>query len=319
MGWIDSLRGVATLLVLVLHASLIVERFSLEPLPELLFVNRLFSPYRMALLMLLSGLLLAPALSRAQPEYTLRKVSTLLWPFLLWTALYGVLVHPQGPDEPVLWIGGSYLWFILFLFTYYLIAWPLRHLPALGLAVLCFVGSLLAPDDTKYAERYLFLFGFFLLGHHLRRHPLLLERLTTGVWPWLALPLAITLSWGSAIAGGINYRVEYLLPTLAGLVLLVAVARRLDDRAIAQRLRFVGRHSVVFFVVHYPLMHGVVRGGIADGITSPTALSAIALVLSLAVCWGLARLRERLPPLELLFSLPMQARAPRLPNPLESR
>src|SRR3546814_14261133 len=56
-AWLDLLRGVATVLVLVLHSTLIGELHGLTPDFTLVHINKLFSPFRLPLLMFVAGFL----------------------------------------------------------------------------------------------------------------------------------------------------------------------------------------------------------------------------------------------------------------------
>jgi uncharacterized membrane protein len=306
LTWIDTLRGLATLLILLLHAVNLVNLFEAEPWEPLVQFNSLFSPYRMALLMLLSGMLLPQALKKELPEYTMRKIATLLHPFLVWTAIYGLTIHPEGVTYPRLWIGDSYLWFVLFLFSYYVLAIFFRYVPVLALVLASFTLSMAAPDDTKYMERYLFLMGFFFLGHYLSTSKTVLSSLTTTKVMVLALPLAVGFSVHSMMSGGINYKVEYILPTLAGIAVLIALSRLLAGTSWSQPMDFIGRHSVVFFVIHYPVTYGITALCFAAGLTSIPFVTAVALVVALCTCLVAALLRDRIWLTEYLYSVPMR-------------
>src|SRR3546814_81654 len=114
-AWLDLLRGVATILVLVLHSTLIGELHGITPDFTLVHINKLFSPFRMPLLMFVSGFLLPAALRKSTETYLVRKVATLLYPYMLWTLIYGAIDPGKSLTSPYLWIGASYLWFIGFL------------------------------------------------------------------------------------------------------------------------------------------------------------------------------------------------------------
>ncbi|MBM1175542.1 acyltransferase family protein [Microvirga arabica] len=304
--WMDTLRGSAILLVILLHASLMTELFDKAPWEPLVHLNRLFSPYRMALLMLLSGMLLAHSLCRPLLEYTLRKVATLLYPYLIWTAAYGFIVHPAGVTAPILWIGGTYLWFILFLFSYYMIAVLVARIPTSIILVLSFSLSLISPDGTKYMENYLYLMGFFFLGHYLSSRQMILSNFTSPralIW---AVPISIGFSLVSVATGGINYKVEYLIPALAGTIVLIALAQRISRTGWSEELNFIGRNSVVFFVIHYPAIYIFMALFLWLGMDSAMALTGSAFAGSMCICWTAAQLRERLAFSEYLYSFPIK-------------
>src|SRR3546814_8692237 len=103
--------------LLVLRSTLIGELHGITPDFTLVHINKLFSPFRMPLLMFVSGFLLPAALRKSTETYLVRKVATLLYPYMLWTLIYGAIDPGKSLTSPYLWIGASYLWFIGFLFN----------------------------------------------------------------------------------------------------------------------------------------------------------------------------------------------------------
>lgn len=323
MDWVDTLRGLAIVLVLSLHASLVLRRHGLEPWQPAVEFNEFFAPYRMAMLMLLSGLLLGAALGKSPRVYVLRKVGSLMWPYVLWTTVYGVVVHRAGLVNVPLWTGATYLWFLLFLFSFYLVALALRRVPTGALVLASFAISLAAPQGTKYFERYFFLMGFFFLGAWLQQRPGWLQSSAFSS-PKLLIPaaaLALALSVASVLGEGINYDAHFLVPTLAGIALLIAAAKSASGTRWARGLSFVGRHSVVYFVVHYPVMYAAMAVALGLGLReTPGLIYGAALLAGVLVSYAMVRLRERAPFTEVLYSLPLgqppRRQAPRRPVPV---
>jgi fucose 4-O-acetylase-like acetyltransferase len=139
IGWVDLLRGVVVVLLLLWHASSLPAYLGWEMPVWLFLVNEIFLPWRMPTLMFLSGMLLTRARRNDLRDYYRGKVRTLLWPYLVWSALY-LLTFPF-PDGSILsarsWIATGYLWFIFFLLAYVVVAplatrlaWPIVILPA---------------------------------------------------------------------------------------------------------------------------------------------------------------------------------------------
>ncbi|MCM5682284.1 acyltransferase [Schlegelella sp. S2-27] len=308
MEWVDTLRGLAIVLVLSLHASLALRRHGLEPWQPAVEFNEFFAPYRMAMLMLLSGLLLGSALRKPPHVYVLRKIGSLMWPYVLWTTIYGVAVNEAGVIHVPLWTGATYLWFLLFLFTYYLAGLALRRVPTAAVVLACFAVSLAAPDGTKYFERYFFLMGFFFLGAWLQQRPAWLQAPVLSA-PKLLIPaaaLALGLSVASVLGSGINYDARFLVPALAGIALLIAVAKSAPGSGWARGLSFVGRHSVVYFVVHYPVMYAAMALALGLGYRDePGLIYTAALLTGVLVSSAMVVLRERAPFTEMLYSLPL--------------
>src|SRR3546814_10452279 len=74
-AWLDLLRGVATILVLVLHSTLIGELHGITPDFTLVHINKLFSPFRMPLLMFVSGFLLPRSEEHTSELQSLMRIS----------------------------------------------------------------------------------------------------------------------------------------------------------------------------------------------------------------------------------------------------
>lgn len=305
LDWIDVLRGLATILVILLHACLVVQLYDLEPWPPLAHFNHLFTPFRMALLILLSGMLAPRALAKPPLTYLRRKTGSLLYPFILWTVIYGLVTDRARLADPRLWIGGSYLWFILFLFTYYVWALALRRVPPavviLGAALL----SLLSPDNSKYEERYFFLMSFFFLGYQVAQKPSMLAAAADGRLLWLCAPIAAALALASTLQGGINYKIELFIPVSAALFLLVGLGARYGAASWLRPLRFVGRNSVVFFAMHYPMIYLLIGLCLALGLSSIPLISAACAVVPATLCLAAAWVRERQGAFDYLYALPL--------------
>jgi len=305
LDWIDVLRGLATVLVILLHACLVVRLYDLKPWPPLAHFNHLFTPFRMALLILLSGMLVPRALTKPPLTYLRRKTGTLLYPFILWTVIYSLVIDPARLLDHRLWIGGSYLWFILFLFTYYVWALLLQRVPPVVVILAAALLSLLSPENSKYEERYFFLMCFFFLGYQIARTPSITAALADRRLLWVCAPIAALLALASTLQGGINYKIELFIPVSAALVLLVGLGPRYGGASWLRPLRFVGRNSVVFFAMHYPMIYLLIGLCLALGIGSIPLISAICTVVPVGLCLVAAWARERQGAFDYLYALPL--------------
>src|SRR3546814_9082451 len=100
----------------------------------------------MPLLMFVSGFLLPAALRKSTETYLVRKFATLLYPYMLWTLIYGAIDPGKSLTSPYLWIGGSYLWFIRFVLSYFMIALLKVRIQSVAIVVLDTVISFISPD-----------------------------------------------------------------------------------------------------------------------------------------------------------------------------
>lgn len=180
--WMDGLRGLAILAVLLLHAET-----TAGPVPLADVVNEHLAEVRMPLLMALSGALVHRSLAKGTARHLRGKVRGILWPYLVWASLdlTHVFVDAAVAGRPVPWDWTlrllydphTYLWFLGYLFSYHVVVTPLA--PAVrtlaGPALVLHAGAV--PDPS--AERYLTLLGWFLVGDALARHvaPVVPDRL----------------------------------------------------------------------------------------------------------------------------------------------
>jgi uncharacterized membrane protein YcfT len=109
--------------VVVLHAELQVLGVTGEALPLVHEVDDLLVPVRMPLLVVLSGMLLTPALAKGPRRFVSGKARTLLSPELVWSGIDVVHLQlrlwPRGESpspEWVLrvWAPPTYLWFLAY-------------------------------------------------------------------------------------------------------------------------------------------------------------------------------------------------------------
>lgn len=269
--WMDRLRGAAILAVVVLHAELQARGATGRELPVVHAVNELLGPVRMPLLVLLSGVLLTPALDKPVGRYLHGKLTGLLWPYLVWSAidiaqLQWRLVQ-RGESLTWGWVAQvcynpeTYLWFLAYLFVYYLAA---RLMPAVLRTVagpLMLALALGLPEDVLVpdVDKLVWLFGWFLVGD------------------------------------------------LAGRL----VRHRLVPRTAAgpDPLGYVGRSSLVFYVSHLAVAIFVTDRLRSAGVDDATTVFAACVVVPLLVGALLVQGR-RLPAVDALFAWPLRGAWP---------
>lgn len=307
LAWMDLLRGAALLLVMVFHSASLL-RYADLPVPRSAEVlNAAVAPFRIPLLVLLSGTLLPRSVAKGNRDYLLGKWRAIAWPYLLWTAVYAVLTWPGGPG-PLTWYlpgilrGGTYLWYLFFLLVFYVVALPLRRVPRLPAAFGFLLVSELLPDGTKYLERPCYLMALFLVGWWIAENPARLQAILSSrrVLVVAAVLLVPAVVW--APEGG--YGPRSIVATLAGACLAAAVAARCGGLRVLRPLRFVGRNSVVFYVVHFPVIYVVVHVAAAVGAPPAPVLQSLVLVAAVVAATALSLARSRWRVVERLFTAP---------------
>ncbi|MEZ0491243.1 acyltransferase family protein [Kineococcus sp. TBRC 1896] len=298
MTWMDVLRGLAILAVVLFHAGTLLRFAQLEVPEGLRAFNRAVAPFRIPMLVLLSGMLLPRSIAKGPGPYVVGKARAILWPFLLWSSVMVAVKWLEYGHPSLKWLlpniflaGGTYLWYLLFLLVFYVVALPLRRVPLLPVAVVFLALAEVAVDDSKWGERAAFLFALFLIGWWVADHPAVVERgLSSSRWPFAALGVGV-LSYALGDMSG--YGPRAIAGTLSGVYLLAWGASRVSRTAALRPLRFVGRNSVVFYCVHFPLVVVLMTAAGWLRISSSALLMAVAFVASVVAGAVLSLLRPR--------------------------
>jgi peptidoglycan/LPS O-acetylase OafA/YrhL len=100
------------------------------------------------------------------------------------------------------------------------------------------------------------------------------------------------------------------LPAMVGILILVRLASVMPAAGWLSPLRFIGKYSLIFYCVHYPVFAGLGRLAERAGLTDPLLGIVGIFALTLAVCFAFAWVGRRLP-FSLLFELPGRRRSAR--------
>ncbi|WP_114560916.1 acyltransferase family protein [Desertihabitans aurantiacus] len=314
-AWMDSLRGVAIVFVLLWHAPAVPALLGVVMPHWLESVNDALIPFRMPLLMFLSGLLLVRSLEKPLLEYYLGKLTLIAWPYLLWAAVHNITYDAVAPLwHPRAWIATGYLWFLFFILCFYLVAPLLRRVPPLLVAPACFVLAVVVDD--RLLHRMLYFAGFFFAGYLAARYQRQFHRVVDST------PTAVVcgvVAVGFAVVSSrydVQYQAEFALLSLAGVLSLIHLARRIGDAVWTRPLQYVGRNSIVYYTTHFPLMHLALLALLALGIHSSLVIAPVMLVFAGAL-GTLAVVLSRRPPVRWLFVAPVTLpRRPAVTAPL---
>jgi uncharacterized membrane protein YcfT len=250
MHWMDSLRGMAIILVVLFHSASSYRSLSgLDHAPVWDELTGFFDPYRMPMLLVLSGLLLPRALAKPLGTYMSGKARKILWPLVVWSTFQFVAERDVSQMlDPLEWLDGTFQWFLVVLVVCYSVAPLVRSLPAWVVA-LAFVVLLLTVGGHVTELRRIFFYGpYFFLGVMLSRR---LSRIQAAP-AWLAGLLGLVgigVGIGSAadvliVARYISWSIVLPLP---GLLALLWLGARLPRSPLFEG---IGRHSMVYYVTH---------------------------------------------------------------------
>jgi peptidoglycan/LPS O-acetylase OafA/YrhL len=304
--WADQARGLAILLVICFHAESIAGRF--VEVPEIVgAVNRFFAPYRMPVSMFVSGAVVALSVRRPAQAFWPPRLRQLAWPYLLWSAVF--LVVADRVEVPksffaVLLVPPTYLWYLWFLLAYYTVARIMMRLriPVSVVIVGGWVVSFL--PDVYRVPRFGLLMSMFFLGFAvatrwgLRPPPLPRARWCLGLAGLVMVVFGLLSAWRVPVQG---VPLLVLVPVLGCAVALWGLSSVPDTRWLWP-LEVVGRHAIVFYVVHFPLVWVVDRELARAGVQDGGLVYSVGLAAALLAGAGLTWARSRVPGVDWLFA-----------------
>lgn len=238
------------ILLVILHHVLTVPAVLGGTTPAWHSVMGGLEPFRIPLLLTLSGMLLPQSLAKPLRTYYLGKVHKVLWPFIVWTLITCIALQSAASLlSPWTWVGGSWhLWFLAVLLACYLVGPLTRWVPA-WLWVIPMVGLSPIPDTNAFA-RILWFGAFFFLGAAIARHagrwqavrpllPVVMLAAAMGFAVWVALPFG-------------EYTQRSPLAFVASVVGILAIVWLAPRTPRLPFLATAGRQSLVLYLVHFP-------------------------------------------------------------------
>lgn len=164
--WMDTLRGVAVLLVVGWHVVAVPSLFGVS-IPQM--IDTFFgatSVVRMPLLFLLSGMLLPGAVRKSLGTYFLGKFRNVAWPYVVWVV---ITVAAAGTWASLTqfwtWVGGPYhLWFLAVLGACLVVGYLCRWIPPFVLLLGVLILDLLWDPSTNAIARFLQWGAYFFAG-----------------------------------------------------------------------------------------------------------------------------------------------------------
>jgi fucose 4-O-acetylase-like acetyltransferase len=245
--WMDALRGFAVVLIIVYHAGRAVQDVGGDAPAVAMISNDLFAPFRMPLLVFLSGMLLPASLRKPAKQFLWGKVSNIAWPYALWL-IPQFFLDPPGEHWKGFLVGGTYLWFLVFIGIYYIVGFLTKPIHPLIVAAAAFAVAVLAEDGSKNGERLFFLLAVFMIGSWFSQHATVREFVYRSRW-LLLVAAAIVVAYVAFFPQG-GYQPISIVPSLAGVVLLIRGAMLVDTQRWVALFREAGKSSLVVYITH---------------------------------------------------------------------
>ncbi|OKB68596.1 hypothetical protein BHU62_00710 [Serratia marcescens] len=264
--WMDTLRGLSILLVVMLHNAYSLAGGASHIGTVSDFINTNVIPMRMEIMFFLSGIFVNHSLQKGKKAYLTGKLKNILYPFLIWVAIYGALRiifsgmvnNPASPLSVIytqLTGGGDITWFLWTLMAFFLLVIPLRKVNVIVVLALCIAAYYLLPlreEDlysgyNPYHLRYAaYYFLFFYLGDFMSRKNFnIIGSLENRLIVFLAFS-----AWGILMLTVYFKHHDNILMiplTLLSIVALIYMTKYINNRAI----NFIGQNSIVFYLTHY--------------------------------------------------------------------
>ncbi len=272
VGWVDIAKGVCILLVVLMHATLGVEKATGEATALNGFIEWA-KPFRMPDFFLISGLFLAARINRPWPSYLDTKVVHFAYFYVLWLTIQFAVKSPgmiaeTGAAATV----GTYLlalvqpwgtlWFIYLLAVFFVTAKLLAPVPKLAVwsaATILYMAmphtGILAIDE--FASRFVFFYTGYAAASYVFQYASWIEErapaliaLTLVVWSVLNL-IAVESGW--AFVTGIDLAVSYI-----GVAAVIAFSVLAGSSLAGRVLGYCGHHSIAIYLA-FPLFMGPAR------------------------------------------------------------
>lgn len=287
--WIDVAKGVSIVLVVFYHVLMFAE---LQGIPVSGLYAELNAPLRyirMPLFFTVSALLLGSASGMSPPAFVTKWVLPSLWVLVVWNLIYAVIGDADfGLDELVTPYG--HLWFLCALIAFRL-AWlglDRVRLPALAVAAGLSFWILWEPiAGMNLLARNVLAYAFFFLAAAWYGRPI-------AAWitrnQWLSFALGAV---GTAISWKLSFRFGV---SVAGVGMLWAASSLIARmRLPCDALRWLGRHSLEVFLIHYALLLPLVLAA-AHLPGAAWLLPPVATVAAILIPIGLRRLTDPMAP-----------------------
>lgn len=264
LEWMDCLRGISIVLVVIVHAMQISAMYTSGSIPAVNTFNNVFGPLRMPIMVFLSGLFVPRSIAKGAGKYFSGKIRGVAYPYFLWSGILIALFYlasftigwkvAPGLIAKVFYAPIEHMWFLAYLFIYFVFAFLLRRVNPL-LLVAVFMAIAYLPVHGTW-EKFWYLASFFMLGVAAATYPAAWERLTRSTLVSTVLVvLSLVTLWSMTMRfiylPGVATRTVLVLAVLVG---AAGVFMRIAHAVTLSPFRYIGRSSLIFYITHWPFM-----------------------------------------------------------------
>lgn len=262
VDWVDIAKGICIILVVMLHATLGVEK-AMGETSTFSAVIAWAAPFRMPDFFLISGLFLARRIDRPWRSYLDSKVVHFVYFYVLWVNIQLALKAPHFVSELGLTgfielyflsyiIPFSSLWFIYILAIYFVAAKLVASLPKYIVLLGAAAMHVAVPETgifalDQFSERFVFFYAgyavapvIFRYAEQVSRTPELVVGLGLGCWGVLN---AMAVGSGVATIPVIDLAVSFV-----GIAAVIAFSASVVDTTVGRMLGYCGRQSISIYL-----------------------------------------------------------------------
>jgi fucose 4-O-acetylase-like acetyltransferase len=257
---VDLVKGLAIILVVYSHTAQGTAHRGWWTGSGMAFSRNFIYSFHMPAFFFVSGLFVLGSISRrGASNYTLEKLKTILYPYLLFaviTAVLGPLTRPfQVTYSPFHWrafllnvADGSVSWFLFTLFFCLMLALLAARLPNWLRFLLAVVVGVSPIHGSYITDRVLREFCFVAAGMWVGNHIFMLERIEK-TKAAVGLVLLGAFQVVTIYFYGYVGRWNYILMGLTGTAALFLLARLLEKHTVGDALGWLGRASLAIFLL----------------------------------------------------------------------
>ena len=262
LAWVDVAKGVCIILVVLMHATLGVEKATDEALGLSLFVEWA-RPFRMPDFFLISGLFLAARIDRPWRSYLDTKVVHFVYFYVLWLTIQFALKAPgMVKDHGAVATLGDYatsffvpfgtLWFIYLLAVFFVVSKLLRPLPHwLVLSGAVLIHMAVPPSGVFIVDEFTARFVFFYSGYALAPQVFAFaDRVRTTPNLLLVVGLAVWAAFNTVgVASGLAFTVGGdLIFSYVGIASVIAFSVLVTTTWLGRVLAYSGENSIAVYL-----------------------------------------------------------------------